>query len=52
MTDWPKLTALAVVPNDGRLLLVQRRNEPDAGLWGFPGGHVDPGETAFNAAIR
>jgi len=52
MTDWPKLAALAVVPNDGRLLLVRRRNEPDAGLWGFPGGHVDPGETVFDAAIR
>lgn len=52
MTNWPKPAALAVVPNDGKLLLVRRRNEPDAGLWGFPGGHVDPGETVLEAAVR
>ncbi|MEO1456026.1 MAG: NUDIX hydrolase [Pseudomonadota bacterium] len=34
------------------VLLVKRRNEPDAGLWGFPGGHVDLGEPAMDAAIR
>ena len=34
------------------MLLVRRRNPPDAGLWGFPGGHVEPGETALNAAAR
>lgn len=37
---------------DGRVLLVRRRIEPDAGLWGFPGGHVDLGETALDAAVR
>ncbi|WP_299151512.1 NUDIX hydrolase [uncultured Tateyamaria sp.] len=52
MTDHPKLAALAVVIWDGMVLLVKRRNEPDAGLWGFPGGHVDLGETAMDAAIR
>ena len=34
------------------MLLVRRRNEPDAGLWGFPGGHVELGETAMAAAAR
>ncbi len=34
------------------MLLVQRRNPPDAGLWDFPGGHVEPGETALAAAAR
>ncbi|MEM9637476.1 MAG: NUDIX hydrolase [Pseudomonadota bacterium] len=52
MTSWPKLAALAVVPHDGKLLLVRRRNEPDAGLWGYPGGKVDPGETVLCAAAR
>lgn len=33
-------------------MLVQRKNPPDAGLWGFPGGHVEPGETALDAAAR
>lgn len=52
MTNFPRLAALAVVVRDSRVLLVQRRNEPDAGLWGFPGGHVDLGETALEAAVR
>jgi len=52
VTASPRLAALAVVVSDGRILLVRRRNEPDAGLWGFPGGHVDFGETALEAAAR
>lgn len=48
----PRLAALAVVIRDGHVLLVRRRNPPDAGLWGFPGGHVEPGETALAAAAR
>lgn len=51
-TDFPKLAALAVVFNEDKFLLVKRRNEPDAGLWGFPGGHVELGETAMQAAAR
>lgn len=34
------------------MLLVRRRNEPDAGLWGYPGGHVDWGESVHAAALR
>lgn len=52
MPTVPTLAALAVVIRDDRVLLVQRRNEPDAGLWGFPGGHVELGETALDAATR
>lgn len=52
MTSYPKLAALAVVVRGDQVLLVKRRNEPDAGLWGFPGGHVDLGETAMQAAAR
>ena len=44
--------AAAVVLHRGRLLLVQRRNPPDAGAWSFPGGHVEAGETDSEAAIR
>lgn len=46
------LGAIAVVISDGHVLLAQRRNPPDAGLWGFPGGHVELGETALAAAAR
>ncbi|WP_299738584.1 NUDIX hydrolase [uncultured Roseobacter sp.] len=52
MTQHPKLAALAVMVKDGHVLLVKRKNEPDVGLWGFPGGHVDLGETAMDAAAR
>ncbi len=48
----PRLGAIAVVISDGCVLLAQRRNPPDAGFWGFPGGHVELGETALDAAAR
>nr|WP_321510426.1 NUDIX hydrolase [uncultured Celeribacter sp.] len=48
----PKVAVLAVCAQADRLLLVQRRNPPDAGIWGFPGGHVDWGETLQDAAVR
>ena len=52
MTVRPTLAALAVVIRHGDVLLARRRNAPDAGLWGFPGGHVELGETALDAAVR
>lgn len=48
----PRLAALAVVLDRGHVLLVQRANPPDQGLWGYPGGKVDWGETVFAAAAR
>ncbi len=48
----PRLAALAVVAHQGRLLLVQRAKDPDALKWGFPGGHVELGETVHAAAAR
>jgi 8-oxo-dGTP diphosphatase len=33
----------------GRMLLVRRC---DTGGWELPGGHVDPGESASDAAVR
>jgi mutator protein MutT len=48
----PTLAAIAVVVRAGQVLLVRRKKEPDAGKWGFPGGHVEPGETALAAAAR
>jgi mutator protein MutT len=55
MTDHspkPKLGAIAVVVRDGHVLLVERAKAPNAGTWGFPGGHVEWGETALEAAVR
>jgi ADP-ribose pyrophosphatase YjhB (NUDIX family) len=36
----------------GRLLLVQRANEPGRGLWSVPGGRVEPGEDDATALAR
>ena len=44
--------ALAVVLHDGAVLLVRRRNRPDAGLWGYPGGKIEAGEGVEAAARR
>jgi 8-oxo-dGTP diphosphatase len=37
---------------DGRLLLVQRGHDPEAGRWSIPGGRVEPGETDAQAIAR
>lgn len=36
----------------GRVLLVLRRNPPEAGRWSVPGGRVEPGETIARAVVR
>lgn len=40
------------VREDGQLLLVRRTIEPRSGTWVFPGGYMDLGETAEEAAVR
>lgn len=47
------VVAAALVDRDGRLL-VQRRpaGKPMAGLWEFPGGKLEAGETPEQALIR
>ncbi len=37
---------------DGRVLLLQRLREPEAGCWGIPGGKVELFETVERAARR
>ena len=47
------VSAAALVDADGRVLLQQRPDgKPMAGLWEFPGGKVEPGETPQAALIR
>jgi len=52
MSDSPKLGAVAVVLHENLVLLVKRKKNPNAGLWGFPGGHVELGETGLECAVR
>src|SRR6201998_1798552 len=47
------VSAVALVDPDERVLLAQRPvGKPLAGLWEFPGGKVNPGETPETALIR
>ena len=47
------VAACALVDADGRVLLAQRpQGKSMAGLWEFPGGKVEPGETPERSLIR
>ena len=47
------VSAVALIDRDGRVLLAQRpAGKSMAGLWEFPGGKVEPGETPEAALIR
>lgn len=47
----PKLGVSASIWRDGRVLLVERA-KPPKGIWAFPGGHVELGETLEQAVAR
>ena len=47
------VAAVALIDAEGRVLLAQRpEGKSMAGLWEFPGGKVEPGETPEHALIR
>ncbi|HHZ09214.1 MAG TPA: 8-oxo-dGTP diphosphatase MutT [Rhizobiales bacterium] len=61
MSDAPQIrpkrllivAACALVDADGRVLITQRPDDKAmAGLWEFPGGKVEPGETPEEALVR
>jgi 8-oxo-dGTP diphosphatase len=51
----PIEVAIAILPRDGKFLMQLRDNIPTIlypGLWGFFGGHMEPGETPEVAVRR
>lgn len=48
----PKVAVAVLVLQNSHVLLVQRLNEPQRGLWSLPGGYLDAGEDPLEAARR
>jgi ADP-ribose pyrophosphatase YjhB (NUDIX family) len=48
----PKVAAAVLAEREGRILLVQRRNDPEQGKWTLPAGFVDADESPEEAAVR
>lgn len=48
----PKPVAGVLAFKDEKLLLIQRGNEPKLGLWSFPTGYTDIGDTPAETAVR
>lgn len=48
----PIVAVIAVLLRGDDILLVSRKNPPDVGLWGFPGGKMEFGESIEQAAVR
>jgi 8-oxo-dGTP diphosphatase len=48
-----RFVAAALIVRDGEVLIGQRRaDQPMASLWEFPGGKIEPGESAQEALAR
>jgi 8-oxo-dGTP diphosphatase len=50
-TRLPNAASVALIDRD-RVLLIQRARAPWSGLWSLPGGRLEQGETAEQAAAR
>jgi len=48
-SDQPSIGVGVAVIEDGKILLTKRRDFP---VWCIPGGHLSPGESLVDAAIR
>lgn len=48
----PKVAVVAFLRQDDRILLVRRGVDPGKGLWAFPAGFVDAGESPEEATRR
>jgi 8-oxo-dGTP diphosphatase len=50
--DVPRVGVAAVVLRGGSVLMGLRKGSHGAGTWGFPGGHLEPGERFYQACSR
>ena len=50
--DKKKSIASAITVHEGRVLLVRRRVKEGSLSWQFPGGEIEEGEAANDAAVR
>jgi ADP-ribose pyrophosphatase YjhB (NUDIX family) len=48
----PKIVVATLPLLEGRLVLIRRGIEPGYGLWGYPGGFLELGETVEEGAVR
>ena len=48
----PKVGVGALLALDGKILLIQRRAEPERGKWSIPAGYLDAGEDPRVTAVR
>jgi 8-oxo-dGTP diphosphatase len=51
-TGRPVVGVIVVVRRGNQVLLAQRSRGTYLGKWGFPGGHVERGETVIEAGMR
>lgn len=50
--EWPRPAASAIIFRGESVLIVERGKGTAAGIWSLPGGHIEPGEKARDAAAR
>lgn len=48
----PRVGVACIVQQEGRVLLGQRKGAHAVGCWGFPGGHLEFGESVEECAAR
>lgn len=47
-----RIVCANLIEKDGKILLIQETKQSCYGLWNFPAGKIDPGETLEQAAVR